>query len=38
MFSMNHWRRSAMLVPGRTGTPPVITRTGIPSVWESTAW
>ncbi len=34
---MNHSRRSAMLAPGSTPTPPVTTRVGIPSVWESTA-
>ena len=37
-LSMNHCRFSAMVVPGMTPTPPVITRVGIPSVWESTAW
>ncbi|GAA2862695.1 hypothetical protein GCM10010517_21720 [Streptosporangium fragile] len=31
-------RRSAMVEPGMTPTPPVITRVGMPSVWESTAW
>ncbi len=31
-------RRSAMVVPGITPTPPVITRVGMPSVCESTAW
>ena len=34
---MNHSRRSAMLAPGSTPTPPVTTRVGIPSVCESTA-
>src|SRR6266545_4084572 len=38
LLSMNHWRRSAMVLPGNTPTPPVITRVGMPSVWESTAW
>ena len=36
-FSMNHSRRSAMLAPGITPNPPVITRVGMPSVCESTA-
>src|SRR3954470_386478 len=27
-----------MVAPGITPTPPVMTRVGIPSVWESTAW
>jgi hypothetical protein len=27
-----------MLAPGIVPTPPVITRVGMPSVWESTAW
>src|SRR3569833_2339331 len=31
-------RRSAIVAPGMTPTPPVTTRVGIPSVWESTAW
>jgi hypothetical protein len=26
-----------MVLPGITPTPPVMTRVGIPSVWESTA-
>ena len=29
--------RSSMLAPGIGPTPPVITRVGMPSVWESTA-
>ena len=36
-LSMNHCRRSAMVAPGMTPTPPVTTRVGMPSVWESTA-
>ena len=36
-FSMNHVRRSAIVAPGSSPTPPVMTRVGIPSVWESTA-
>ena len=36
-FSMNQSRRCAMVFPGITPTPPVMTRVGIPSVWESTA-
>src|SRR5699024_8477756 len=32
----NHWRRWNMVWPGRTPTPPVMTRVGIPSVCEST--
>src|SRR3569833_592842 len=31
-------RRSAIVAPGMTPTPPVTTRVGIPSVWEPTAW
>ncbi|GAA3429228.1 hypothetical protein GCM10018953_64120 [Streptosporangium nondiastaticum] len=27
-----------MVAPGMTPTPPVTTRVGMPSVWESTAW
>ena len=38
MRSRKYARRSAMLAPGITPMPPVITRVGIPSVWESTAW
>ena len=34
---MNHRRRSAIDAPGMVGTPPVITRVGMPSVCESTA-
>ncbi len=29
--------RSSIVAPGIGPTPPVITRVGIPSVWESTA-
>ena len=28
---------SPLVAPGSIGTPPVMTRVGIPSVWESTA-
>ena len=34
---MKYRRRSYMVAPGITPTPPVITRVGMPSVWESTA-
>ncbi len=34
---MKYSRRSAMVAPGTTPTPPVTTRVGIPSVCESTA-
>src|SRR5699024_4686631 len=37
LLSRNHCRRSAIVAPGSTPTPPVITRVGIPSVWQSTA-
>src|SRR6516225_5977951 len=37
-FWMNHWRRSAMVAPGMTPTPPVTTRVGMPSVCDSTVW
>ena len=30
--------RSSIVAPGTTPTPPVMTRVGMPSVWESTAW
>lgn len=36
--AMNRCRRSAIVAPGRTPTPPVMTRVGMPSVCESTAW
>ncbi|GHI25840.1 hypothetical protein Shyd_72110 [Streptomyces hydrogenans] len=36
--SMKCSRFSAMVAPGITPTPPVMTRVGMPSVWESTAW
>src|SRR5665647_2024888 len=36
-FSMKYSRLSFMVAPGMTPTPPVTTRVGIPSVWESTA-
>ena len=35
---MKYWRRSAMVAPGMTPTPPTMTLVGIPSVCESTAW
>src|SRR5262245_9266407 len=35
---MKSSRRSAIVAPGRTPMPPVMTRVGIPSVWVSTAW
>src|SRR5690625_6590039 len=35
-LSRNHWRRWNMVWPGRTPTPPVMTRVGIPSVCEAT--
>lgn len=38
MCSMKWSRFSAMVAPGTTPTPPVITRVGMPSVCESTAW
>lgn len=38
MCSMKYVRRSAMVAPGMTPTPPVMTRVGMPSVCESTAW
>src|SRR5580693_8202300 len=38
LFSTNHWRRSAIVAPGMTPTPPVTTRVGIPSVCDSTVW
>ncbi len=38
MCSMKWSRFSAMVAPGMTPTPPVITRVGMPSVCESTAW
>ena len=36
--SRKYRRRSAIVSPGITPTPPVITRVGMPSVCESTAW
>ena len=35
---MKYRRRSNMVAPGMTPTPPTTTRVGMPSVWESTAW
>ena len=37
MLSSNHSLRSSIVAPGSIGTPPVMTRVGMPSVWESTA-
>jgi hypothetical protein len=34
---MKYSRRSFIVAPGTTPTPPVTTRVGIPSVCESTA-
>jgi hypothetical protein len=37
-ISRSKWSlRSSMLAPGIGPTPPVMTRSGMPSVWESTA-
>ncbi|GAA3060878.1 hypothetical protein GCM10010467_19000 [Actinocorallia glomerata] len=36
-LSRNQMRLSAMVLPGIGGAPPVTTRVGMPSVWESTA-
>lgn len=38
MCSMKWSRFSAMVAPGITPTPPVMTLVGMPSVCESTAW
>ena len=35
--SMKYRRFSFIVAPGTTPTPPVTTRVGMPSVWESTA-
>src|SRR5690349_15939730 len=37
-WATNQRRRSAMVSPGITPTPPVTTRVGIPSVCDSTVW
>src|SRR5690349_20606501 len=38
MCSRKYRRRSAIEAPGISRTPPTITRVGMPSVCESTAW
>src|SRR2546423_5279007 len=38
LWAMTHGRRSAMVLPENPPPPPVTTRVGMPSVWESTAW
>ena len=35
---MKYRRLAIMVSPGMTPMPPVMTRVGMPSVWESTAW